>query len=183
MRRLGEQVSILTRSQQEAKRWCTRSVPNVPKAKLTYLWPVHRIGLVATLVAPVAPTKRLASAIHCSHCTLRWLQSMTLKEMVLGLNKSCRGPIKWPSGRMQVGTAGNKVLFSALSQARQAPKERLSGRGLSSRHDLTCFESSLITVQLQHIHVSFRMSVLSLYSFRPCICFKEFGHSSLNIHM
>ncbi len=143
---------ILTRSRQEATRWCTGSVPNAPKANLTCFWPLHAAALASIVVAHIAPANRLASATHCSRCTLRWLQSTILPRMVLGLSRFWRGPVKRPSGRMQVGTAGNKVLFSVLAQARKASKEHLSGLGLSSRRAPTCFEGALLISQLPYGH-------------------------------
>jgi len=62
---------ILTRSRQEATRWCTGSVPKAPTASHTCLWQVPKAALASIGVAPIVPARRLASATHCSRCTLR----------------------------------------------------------------------------------------------------------------
>jgi len=145
-----------TRSRQGAIRWCTGYVQNVPEASHICLRHNHLPGLATILVAPAVTAGRLASATRCSHCTLRWLQSMTLPGTVLDLSRFCQAPGKWPSGRMQVGTPGNKVHFNVPPQAGKASNEHLSGRGLSSRRALTCFEGALL------MDCSSLVSVLSL---------------------
>ena len=153
---------ILTRSRQEATRWCTGSAPSVPKANHTFLLHVHRIDWAAKIVvAPTVPAERLASATHCSHCTLRWLQSMTLPGMVLVLSRCCHLLTNWLSGRMQAGTAGNKVLLTVLRQKEPEASELQSGLGSSSRPDMAYFDLCLcghlclfcICYFLWHCHV------------------------------
>jgi len=153
LRGTGEQGLILTRSRQEAKRWCTGSAQNVPKANHTFLWHVHRIDLAATVVAPVVPAERLAYATRCSRCTLRWLQSTTLPRMVLGLSRFCRGLRKRFFGRMQAGTHGNKVLHTVLSQEKQEASGRQSGLGSSSKPDLTFFDCAFVAMYLSCVCV------------------------------
>jgi len=144
---------ILTKSRQAVARWCTGSVPSVLKVDHTCLWQGHITELATMQVAPIVPAKRLASATCCSHCTLRWLQSMTLPGMVLGLSRSCQGPTKWPSGRMQAGTPGNKLLSSELTQKQIEASERQSARGLGSTSwlHLIRFDCAIVKMYLSCI--------------------------------
>jgi len=153
LRETGEQVLILTRSRQEATRWCTGSVPTAPKADLTCLWQVHTTALASTGVVPTVPPKKLASATHCSRCIPRWLQSTTLPRMVLGLSRFCRALTKRSVGRMQVGTPGNKVLHTVLGQKSNEGSERQSCLGSSSKPDLTFFDCAFVAMYLSCVCV------------------------------
>ena len=146
LRGTGEQVLILTRSRQEARRWCIGSVPNVPKANHTSLWHVHRIVLASTVAVPTVQAKKLAYATRCSRCTLRWLQSMTLPGMVLARSRSCQDPAKWSSGRMQAGAPGNKVLLAEPSQKKTETSAQQSSLGSSSKPHLICFDCAFVYV-------------------------------------
>ena len=145
-----EQVLILTRSRQEAPRWCTGSVPNVLKANHTCLWPVHRVGLPAIEVALTVPANKLASATRCRLCTLWRLQSMTLPGMVLVLSRFCRVLTKWPSGRMQVDKPGNRLLQNVPSQKKieSSGRQSASGPSSSSKPQLTCIECAFVAMCL-----------------------------------
>jgi len=156
MNEIGEQVLILTRSQQEAERWCTGSVQNVPRANHTCLWHLPSTGWATIVVAHIASAGRLASATRCSRCILSWLQSITLQGMVLGLSRSCQGLGKWSFGRMQAGTPGNKVLLIELSLKRIESSERQSARdvGSSSKPHLTCFDCAFVPMYVFCVCVS-----------------------------
>ena len=54
---------------------------------------------------------------------------MTWQETGLGLSKFFQGLTNWFSGRMQVGTPGNKVLVTELSQKKAERSEWQSARG------------------------------------------------------
>ena len=106
---------------------------------------LYRIGLVGPLVAPVAPTKRLAYATRCSRCTLRWQQSTTLPGMVLGLNKSCQHPTKMAFWKDARGRTWEQSPIQRTEPSIKSVK-RKAIKGLSSRRALTCFEGALMMV-------------------------------------
>ncbi len=116
-RRAGLDPDKITAGSNKMVHWiCTKCPRGQPHLFMARPSP----ELATILVAPAVTTGRLASATHCSHCTLRWPQSMTLPGMVLDLSRFCQGPGKWPSGKMQVGAPGNKVPFSVPTRAGKA---------------------------------------------------------------
>ena len=163
MRGTREQVLILTKSLQEATRWCTGSVTNAPKADHTSLWRLRITGLATIVVAPVVPTKKLASATRCRRCTLLWLQNMTLPGTVLDLSRFCQGRTKWHFGWMQAGVHGNKVLPTVQSQANLKSSEQQSCPSSSSKPDLTA-----LTVPLRQWIPSMYMYLFHLGPLQYC---------------